>query len=167
MAHGQKSSDADPLRRRMTHSSLGTCMKKDFLAEASDFPIRHPIREILVHEVSNLYCDRGWRICPGEIPFLYWHLSRREKKRYEKVGYTRRGEVQFSPPHHLLHKIYPWFVETLRGGPVTARIGPSSSYSTGPIGLRLPHFAIALKGRKDEALLAQGTSNGKKYSPGA
>lgn len=86
MAHGQKSSDADPLRRRMTHSSLGTCMKKDFLAEASDFPIRHPIREILVHEVSNLYCDRGWRICPGEIPFLYWHLSRREKRGTKRLG---------------------------------------------------------------------------------
>jgi len=90
MAHGQKSSDADPLRRRMTHSSLGTCMKKDFLAEASDFHIRHPIREILVREVSKLYCDRGWRICPpcapgttcwdisrlGEIPFLYWQICR-------------------------------------------------------------------------------------------
>ena len=45
MAHGQKSSDADPLRRRMTHSSLGTCMKKESLAEASGFPMRHPIRE--------------------------------------------------------------------------------------------------------------------------
>ena len=46
--------------------------------------------------------------------------------------------------------------------PFAARIGPSSSYTTGPIGLRLPHFTIALKWRENEALLAQGTQNGKK-----
>jgi hypothetical protein len=110
----------------LVHPSLGTCMKKDFLAEASDISVRHPISEIrrgwgfesalrprLAH-MPALYARYGLLGCLSASGAhlllllrlrLLLHLRGELRKKQGKEGTSSNARLTFTTHSG------PWFVE--------------------------------------------------------